>query len=199
MALQAAGQLPEALTGFQRARSGAERSRLALLEAYAAWGERSCAYRLRTPPPLDPELCEAIALLGAPRLRADNLLNEAAIAWRAGAPEASALAGEALALWASRGSPRGALLAHALLVGLGEAAPEAEPRSPEALVTAAMELGPPALVLQVAALLALGGAAPSAAALGWLREHAPPAAGWREAVLDSQEAWRYLSARTGES
>jgi tetratricopeptide (TPR) repeat protein len=146
LAWRDAGHLEEALRAFGAARELAEGARLAALEGHARVGERSVRYRrgeLDTP---DLELVDALRSLAQPALLASACLVEAAVAWRAGHPEAGSLADEAAEAWDHPVTRGGRLLARAL----GAAVRGDEDTAREVLLQ--VEGAPALVVIQVYAL-----------------------------------------------
>lgn len=91
-----AGALDDARRTAARAGALARAHRLPAYELYAEWVSRSAAYRAGASLTPDLELVEAVRALDEPGDAGPVLLNEAAVAWRAGdAPLAARLAAEA--------------------------------------------------------------------------------------------------------
>ncbi len=185
LALLDGDRLDEARACFDAALDAASDARFPEVEAFAHLGNRQAAYaRDRTARP-DPELGEAIELLGIARLRAEFALLEAAIAWRQGAVATGVQqAGRAAAAFGDAGYTRGSLLARALQRACGDLTIDGD-----ALATTTVEMGIPSLTLQVTALLASTGWRPPAA----IRAELPAeTSGFRGVILDPAEAFRYL-------
>ena len=134
----AAGAFTEALE-FDRAEAAVRDGFAALggrraptLEAVLEFARRAVLYRRAVPLAPDLELADAALDVGSPATAAQILLNEAAVAWRAGAnAEAVRLAHAAAASWRAGRPPgaspsAGAVLADALAVAAGAALAPAE-------------------------------------------------------------------------
>ncbi|WP_437909086.1 serine/threonine-protein kinase [Sorangium sp. So ce327] len=112
----------------------AARARHAYWEGRAEWLLRAARYRMGEAHEPDLELVEAVQRVGVQELEALVRLNEAAVAYRAGALElAAALADRAAWLWRQMARPWGALLARSVALACGAGAQEAEVRSLAAL------------------------------------------------------------------
>ncbi len=182
-----ANRVEEAQACFDAALREAREARFAEIEAFAHLGNRQAAYARDRALPRDPDLGEAIELLGIARLRGEFALLEAADAWRRGDRSAGAAqATRAAAAFGDAGYGRGSLLARALLHACGGEV------DPDRLAGEATALGIPALTLQIAGLLASTGWPPDPA----LRAALPvgPAESTRGVILDPEEAFRYLGA-----
>ena len=147
-----AGWLNEAEEAALSALRTAAGSRLPAFEARAEWRLREVAYRAGRANAVDPELIDAITRLGSPAITGLLLLNEAAVAWRAGQlPEAEALAGRSVASLEQADATAARALARALQIRCGGRTGEGE-RS--LLVAEARALPWPGITLQVLGLLA---------------------------------------------
>ena len=135
------------------AREGLERALALHVPIYAAHASqllRCVAYRSGRADRVDEELLEAAERLGVPSLQGLMLLNEAAVAWRAGLPKAQRLAERALAAFVTGRRRSEAGLARALALAAGS-----ELR-PEAVIECEQDLragGLPGIELQGLALL----------------------------------------------
>ena len=180
--------LEDASAQFEQARAIAYQYRFSEIEAFALLGLRKVAWRAGDPVVPSPDLRTSAAMLGAPRLRIEVDLFDAAVAWRAGdRAETARLARSVIELAGPLGSTRAALLARGLVAaseGAGEDALET--------MTAAAAMGPPALIWQVAALLTVGGATLPRHFTASALESLDVASGFREAALAPQEALWYL-------
>ncbi|WP_437631119.1 protein kinase domain-containing protein [Sorangium sp. So ce854] len=144
----------------------AARARHAYWEGRAEWLLRAARYRMGEAHEPDLELVDAVQRVGVQELEALVRLNEAAVAYRAGALElAAALADGAAWLWRQMARPWGALLARCVALACGASAQEAEVRELAAL---AVQCRIPGIGIQ---------------ALGLLGRVFPEArASWRDAV-----------------
>ena len=134
-ALLESGAFAQAEGLAQQLAEGAAACRLTHYEAAAAWLQRSLAYRQDLATQIDWSLVEAAAHLSGRTLRAQILITEAAISWRAGRLAAARrLAERAERSWKGRADASAVLLAravaaactrppsHALLLTLAEEA-----------------------------------------------------------------------------
>ncbi|WP_433928233.1 protein kinase [Sorangium cellulosum] len=148
----------------------AARARHAYWEGRAEWLLRAARYRMGQAHEPDLGLVDAVQRVGVQELEALVRLNEAAVAYRAGALElAAALADRAAWLWRQMARPWGALLARCVALacgaGSGAGALEAEVR---ALAALAVQCRVPGIGIQALGLL------------GRVFPEARPS--WREAV-----------------
>lgn len=188
LALLFADALEAAEASFRMALVDATQLRTPRLEAYVWCGLRTVTYRLGTLDTGLPELRFALRCLDLPRVEAEVLMTDAAIALRSGdRTDARELARLAAAAWTRGGFERGAVLADAIGYAAGERS-----QAPETLASAAARGGPPLLEVQVAGLLAWGGwRVPEdiQVRIASIARSAPPC---RQSVLDPQEALAYV-------
>ncbi|WP_437586794.1 protein kinase domain-containing protein [Sorangium sp. So ce1000] len=129
----------------------AARARHAYWEGRAEWLLRAARYRMGEAHEPDLELVEAVQRVGVQELEALVRLNEAAVAYRAGALElAAVLADRAAWLWRQMARPWGALLARSVALASGAGAQEAEVR---ALAELAVQCRVPGIGIQALGLL----------------------------------------------
>jgi hypothetical protein len=159
-ALMEAFELDRALDLASEALALATEHRHAVHEAAAIWAIRTIAFRKGVSQTPDLHLATAAEFLARRHWQGSILFAEAVIAFRAGHPEALALARRSHDLFAAIDQQRGALLMRCLLVALGQ---RAEPSELEALHRKALALKGSGLSLQALALLAMGGQFLSAA------------------------------------
>ena len=151
-----AGRLDEAATVAETAGEVAAGLRLPVHELRATWIRRSALYRAATEMAPDAELVELAGQVGVGALEGLVLLNEAAVAWRAGALEkAREWANRAGALWHDLGAGEMADLADALAFAAGAAT---DARQLEAMVERAAKAHHLMNRLQILCLLNIAGA-----------------------------------------
>jgi eukaryotic-like serine/threonine-protein kinase len=191
-------QFEEAGAVATLAKDAAERHRLPFYQAHAEWIVRSVAYRTGAAAAPDLALVDAAAQLRMGDIEAMVALNEAAIAFRAGARDVAVdLALRARQTWSSLGETSGgALLAASLALAGGGDSADDEVRS---LSSRALSCPVPGVGIQVLGLLAMAGRAPDVDAdhLGALAgQVAGEAWDQRLDVLSIREARELLSRRS---
>ena len=180
-------------------------------EVRAEWCLRSAAYRSGRAIGPDLELVEAASSLGVSDQEALICLNEAAVAWRGGHPEAAGLALRAAQCWAAQGKLAGAVLARCLAAACGGDA-ELEPLERRSLAERAAGVEDATVAGQALALLggeACEGSAEARRVAQTLRREQPRElrAGRREvlsidevlAALEGSEQPRACTPRTRRS
>ncbi|MCC6555479.1 MAG: hypothetical protein IT372_21165 [Polyangiaceae bacterium] len=190
----------EAAEQAAAARDAAAACRSPYGEGRAEWLLRAARYRLGEAVEPDLELVEAVARVGVPELEALVCLNEAAVAFRAGAARlAVELAGRAADLWRRLDRPAGALLARCLALACGAPAEDGEM---SLLVGKALQCAVPGMGAQALGLL--GRAAPAmrgqwAGAVEGLLEGIPRERwGLRMDVLSAEEALAWAEPHRNE-
>lgn len=141
----------EAAEQAARGRDLAARCRNPYGEGRAEWLLRAAMYRMGEAATPELDLVDAVGRVGVPQLEALVCLNEAAVAFRAGAlTEAAELSGRAAAVWREMLRPWGALLARCLALACG-AAPD--PGEVEELTERAIGCRVPGIGVQALGLL----------------------------------------------